>query len=96
MAIKGLPTSSWTRSTERVGGKFSASLLYADGKIYAQDEEGRSIVFRPGHTFDKIAENEFAGGLRTYASYAPIDGALFLRSESHLYRVGEKGNVAAR
>ena len=81
---------------ERVGGKFSASLLYADGKIYAQDEEGRSIVFKPGHTFEKIAENEFANGLRTYASYAPIDGALFLRSESHLYRVGEKSSVAAK
>jgi outer membrane protein assembly factor BamB len=81
---------------ERVGGKFSASLLYADGKIYAQDEEGRSIVFKPGRTFEKLAENEFANGLRTYASYAPIDGALFLRSESHLYRVGEKSNVATK
>jgi outer membrane protein assembly factor BamB len=85
-----------THWTERVGGKFSASLLYADGKIYAQDEEGRSIVFKPGHTFDKVAENEFANGLRTYASYAAIDGALFLRSESHLYRVGEKPAMAAR
>jgi outer membrane protein assembly factor BamB len=80
---------------ERVGGKFSASPLYADGRIYAQDEEGRAIVFKPGHTFEKLAENEFANGLRTYASYAPIDGALFLRSESHLYRVGEKTSVAA-
>ena len=86
-------TPHWT---ERVGGKFSASLLYADGRIYAQDEEGRSIVFKPGHTFEKIAENEFANGLRTYASYAAIDGALFLRSETHLYRVGEKPNVAAK
>lgn len=85
-----------THWTERVGGKFSASLLYADEKIYAQDEEGRSIVFKPGHTFEKLAENEFANGLRTYASYAAIDGALFLRSETHLYRVGEKGNVATR
>ncbi len=84
-----------THWTERVGGKFSASLLYADGKIYAQDEEGRAIVFKPGHTFEKIAENEFANGLRTYASYAAIDGALFLRSESHLYRVGEKARVAS-
>jgi len=82
--------------TERVGGKFSASLLYADGRIYAQDEEGRAIVFKPGRSFEKIAENEFANGLRTYASYAPVDGALFLRSESHLYRVGEKSNVASK
>ncbi|HVJ86810.1 MAG TPA: PQQ-binding-like beta-propeller repeat protein [Caulifigura sp.] len=81
---------------ERVGGKFSASPLYADGRIYVQDEEGRSIVFKPGHTFEKVAENEFANGLRTYASHVPVDGGLILRSESHLYRVGEKGNVAAR
>ncbi len=82
--------------TERLGGKFSASLLAADGKIYAQDEEGRAIVFRPGHTFEKIADNHYADGLRTYASYAPIEGALILRSESHLYRVGEKAKVATR
>jgi len=89
-------TSGQVHWTERVGGKFSASLLYADGKIFAQNEEGLSIVFKPGHTFEKMAENEFANGLRTYASYTPIDGALFLRSESHLYRVGEKANVAAK
>jgi outer membrane protein assembly factor BamB len=85
-----------THWTERVGGKWSASLLAAEGRIYAQDEEGRAIVFKPGLKFEKIAENEFANGLRTYASYAVTEGALFLRSESHLYRVGDRSAVAVR
>jgi hypothetical protein len=32
-----------------------------------------------------------ADGLRTYASYAVADGALFVRSETHLYRIEAAG-----
>ncbi|MBX3441164.1 MAG: PQQ-like beta-propeller repeat protein [Planctomyces sp.] len=75
------------RWVQRLGGAFSASLLAADGRIYAQDEQGTAHVFAPGPKFERLAENQFADGGRTYASYAAIDGALFIRSESHLYRI---------
>ena len=42
---------------ERVGGKFSASPLYANGVIYLFDEGGRSLLFKPGRTYQPLQEN---------------------------------------
>lgn len=72
---------------ERVLGPCSASPLYADGKIYIQDEEGKGVVLRAGTRFRKLAENELDE--RSLASYAVGDSALFIRGEKHLYRIGE-------
>ncbi len=72
---------------ERIGGGYSASPLYADGKIYIQSEEGPALVLKPGKTFEKIAEAGFKE--RTLASYAVSENALFIRTESNLYRVQE-------
>jgi outer membrane protein assembly factor BamB len=82
------------RWQERLGGDYSASLLYADGKLYVQDEHGKAFVIRPGKAFELIAENTIAGGARTYASYAATDGALFIRSENDLYRIESPNRVA--
>jgi outer membrane protein assembly factor BamB len=73
---------------QRLGGNFSASPLYADGKIFAQSEEGDGIVFRAGPEFEELARNPL--GERTLASYAVGDGALFIRSERHLARIEAK------
>jgi outer membrane protein assembly factor BamB len=73
----------WQR---RVSGGTSASLLHAEGRIYIQDEDGTGVVLRPGKTFEKLAENELDE--RTLASYAVGDGALFIRTEGGLYRIG--------
>jgi outer membrane protein assembly factor BamB len=70
---------------ERIGGGFSASPLFADGKIYLQSEEGPGLVLRPGKTFDKISDTGFQE--RTLASYAVDNSALFIRTEKNLYRV---------
>jgi len=71
---------------ERVGGNYSASPLLADGRIYLQNEEGVAVVLAPGKTFQELARNSI--GERTLASYAVTDGALFIRTEAHIYRVG--------
>lgn len=76
------------RWQERIGGGFSASPLFADGKIYLQSEEGPALVLQPGTTFMKIADAGFQE--RTLASYAASDNALFIRTESNLYRVEQK------
>ena len=73
---------------ERVGGNYSASPLLADGRIYLQNEEGIGVVLVPGKTFQQLARNSL--GERTLASCAVTDGALFIRTEAHLYRVGNK------
>lgn len=75
------------RWQERLGGNFSASPVAADGKIYFQDENGTAIVIEAGPEYRELARNVWGGGARTFASYAVLDGALILRSETHLYRV---------
>jgi outer membrane protein assembly factor BamB len=70
---------------ERVPGDYSASPIFADGKIYIVNEEGTGTVLRPGPTFEKLAENGFPE--QTLASYAIGEGAIFVRTEKSLYRV---------
>jgi outer membrane protein assembly factor BamB len=70
---------------KRLGGDFSASPLYADGKLYFLSEDGVGTVLKAGKQFEQLARNEMDE--RTYASYAVSDGALFLRTDKHLYRI---------
>ena len=70
---------------ERIAGSYSASPLYADGKIYCQNEEGTGVVLKASKHFEVLARNPL--GERTLASYAVSDGAFFIRTESHLYRI---------
>jgi outer membrane protein assembly factor BamB len=69
----------------RIGGNYSASPVYAAGRIYLQNEEGTGVVLAAGRAFEQIARNPI--GSRTLASYAIDQGALFIRSETHLYRI---------
>ncbi len=73
-----------THWQKRIGGTFSASPLFADGKIYLQSEDGEGIVLKPGLEFEELARNPL--GERSLASYAVADGALFIRTEKHLTR----------
>jgi outer membrane protein assembly factor BamB len=71
--------------TERLGGNFSASPIFAAGRIYFQSEAGVTTVIKAAKTFESLATNDV--GERTFASPVPTDGALFLRSEAHLWRI---------
>ena len=71
---------------ERLGGKHSASPVYADGKIYFLNEKGRAAVIEAGPQFKKIAENEL--GEKCLASPAISGGRLFVRTETNLYCIG--------
>ena len=72
---------------ERLGDEFSASPIYAAGRVYFQSEAGVGIVVKAGKTFELLSRNDLEE--RTLASYAVIDHALFIRSEFHLWRVGQ-------
>lgn len=74
------------RWQQRLGGNFSASPVYADGRIYFQNENGVTTVIAPGKEFRKLATNTLEG--YTFASMAVSDGAIYLRSDSNLYRIG--------
>jgi outer membrane protein assembly factor BamB len=71
--------------SERIGTKFSASPVFADGKIYFQDEEGKGTVLKVGTKFEKLGENGFKEP--TLASYCVGDGAIFVRTEKRLYKI---------
>ncbi len=71
--------------SERLGGGFSASPVAAEGRIYFQNETGTGFVLKAGRTFELLAKNDL--GARTLASPAVIDGALFIRSENHLWKI---------
>lgn len=72
----------------RLGGDFSASPVYAAGRIYLQSEKGEGIVLKAGRKFEELARNPLEE--RTLASYALADKALFIRSEGHLVRIEER------
>ncbi|HET9711576.1 MAG TPA: PQQ-binding-like beta-propeller repeat protein [Pyrinomonadaceae bacterium] len=69
----------------RVGGNHSASPIYADGRIYFLSEEGESVVLAPGQQLKHLATNQLEG--RTLASMAVSGGSIFIRSDTHLYRI---------
>lgn len=72
---------------ERIGGNFSASPSLADGRLYLQDENGLCTVVAASAEFEELSSNALDPAERTFASYAFSDGAIFLRSEGHLYRI---------
>ena len=76
------------RWQQRLGGNFSASPVFADGRIYFLDEVGLTTVIAPGREFKELAKNQLEG--RTLASPAFVDGVIFLRTDTHLYRIEEK------
>ena len=69
----------------RLGGNHSASPIYADGRIYFLSEEGESVVIAPGRKLNHLATNQLDGP--TLASMAISGGSLFIRSQTHLYRI---------
>jgi len=70
----------------RIGGKFSASPLFADGKIYLQSEGGETTVLRPmRQEYSEVARNNLAEA--TLATPAVIESALLIRTASALYRI---------
>ncbi len=71
--------------SERLGGNFSASPIYAEGRMYAGNEEGKFYVFEAGRQFKVLAENQFPDGFM--ASPAVSGKALYLRTKTALYRI---------
>jgi outer membrane protein assembly factor BamB len=72
---------------ERVGGAYSASPVYAQGRIYFLSEEGKATVIEASRDFKKLAENQLDDGFM--ASPAIAGKALYLRTKTHIYRVEE-------
>ena len=59
------------------------------GTLYILDEFGTTTLLAASTTFNKLGENKLEGE-RTLATPTPASGALFIRTEKGLYRIGEK------
>ncbi len=73
---------------ERVPGKYAASPIHADGRIYFCNQEGKTTVIKPGRTWEVLAANTLETGLM--ASPAVAGKALYLRTKTHLYRIEQR------
>jgi outer membrane protein assembly factor BamB len=71
--------------SERLPGNFSASPVAAGDRVYFLNETGVTSVVKAAKTYELLATNDL--GERTLASPAPADGALFIRGETHLFKL---------
>jgi outer membrane protein assembly factor BamB len=73
----------------RVGGgghTFSASPVAVGDRVFMLTEEGVTFVLQAGDEYKEIAANEL--GEMSLASPAIAGGAIYIRTESTLYRIG--------
>lgn len=75
-------SSLWQK---RLGGDFTASPLYSEGHIYFCNQDGRTFVVEAADEYNLLATNTLDAGCM--ASPAVYGKALFLRTETHLYRI---------
>ncbi len=70
----------------RLSGEYSASPLYAAGRIYFFGQDGSATVLAEGSEYKELAVNKLDAGFM--ASPAVADSSLILRTEKALYRIG--------
>jgi outer membrane protein assembly factor BamB len=71
----------------RLGGNYSASPLYAGGNLYFCSKEGLTKIVPPGPKANVIATSKLDDPI--LASPIAVDGSLYIRTETHLYRIQE-------
>lgn len=72
---------------ERLRGKYKASPVAADGRVYFLNTEGLATVVAASGEFRVLAENQLDDD--TIASPAISAGHIFVRGRTHLYCIGE-------
>ena len=70
-----------------MNARFTASGVYADGLLYFPSEEGDTKVVKPGAEMEVIGTNTLDDGFM--ASPALDGNSLYLRTRSHVYRIGK-------
>ncbi len=71
---------------KRIGRRYSASTVTAEGLVHFLSDDGETTVIRPGTTYDEVAKNEL--GESTFASPAISEEQIFIRGEKHLFCIG--------
>ncbi|MCA9139828.1 MAG: PQQ-binding-like beta-propeller repeat protein [Planctomycetales bacterium] len=71
---------------ERLGRHFSASLVAAAGLVYFTTDDGETIVMKAAKTPEIVQTNLL--GESVFASPAISDGKIFIRTDEHLFCIG--------
>jgi outer membrane protein assembly factor BamB len=67
---------------------FSAAAVGVNGKVFFTNDQGETFVLKAGPKFELLHVNRI--GERTLASPALVDGRWYIRTERHLFCIGEK------
>lgn len=74
----------WNAET---AGRFYCSPVYADGKLYCMDMDGKLVVLAAGGKFELLGESDLGEG--SYSSVSMSNGRVFLRTFTRLICVGK-------
>ena len=73
-----------------MGGSDYASPIIADGKLYYLSRSGDMHVLEAGNEFKQLPVNRVTGDREDFsATPAVSDGRIYIRSNKHLYCVGQ-------
>ncbi len=75
--------------SEKLGGNYMASPIYAAGRLYFSSSQGKTTVLKAGRSFEIMATSKLDAGFM--ASPAVLGRALILRTKTHLYRIEQAG-----
>ncbi len=74
--------------SEKLGGQYMASPIFAEGRIYAGSLQGKVSVVKAGRTYELLAENRLDAGFMS--SPVAVGKTLFLRTKTAVYRIESK------
>lgn len=69
----------------RIGENYTASPIYAEGRLYFFGREGQTTVIRAGKEYAELAVNELESPI--IATPAVAGRAIFVRTDMHVYRI---------
>jgi outer membrane protein assembly factor BamB len=75
-------TQVWS---ERIGGNYQASPIFANGRIYFFNTQGKGTVLKAGKAYEVLGTNTLENGCM--ATPAVSGNAIILRTKTHLYRI---------
>lgn len=73
---------------ERLNQQHLASPLLAEGRVYFFGKDGKCTVVKADKKFEMLSENQLEGTV--IATPAIVDRTIYLRTDTHLYRIGKK------
>jgi outer membrane protein assembly factor BamB len=91
--VNGILTAYDAKSGQRVyrsrigdGGSFAASLIAADGRIYASSEDGDIFVIQAGREYLELGRHPMGEVIMSTPAIA--DGLIVVRTNGHLFGLG--------